>query len=77
MVPVPEVNSIAELNEMVDQWDLQDEIRRVGAWTRTVGEHFAIEQPLLRPVPDESFKTGVVLSPRVDRFSEIGVHTNH
>ncbi|GAA2145745.1 Mu transposase domain-containing protein [Actinomadura napierensis] len=76
-VPVPEANSLAEVNAMVDQWDVQDEARRIGARSRTVGEHFAIEQPLLKPVPDEPFETGVVLSPRVDRFSQIGVRTNH
>jgi hypothetical protein len=53
---------------MVDQWDLEDETRRIGSRPRTVGEYFAIKQPMLKPVPDEPFETGVVLSPRVDKL---------
>jgi hypothetical protein len=35
-----------------------------------VGELFAIEQPLLAPLPDEPFETGRWLGPRVDRYSQ-------
>ncbi|MFG2716287.1 hypothetical protein ACGFX2_38020 [Streptomyces goshikiensis] len=42
--PVPEVDSLAELNEMVDQWDLHDGHRRIGSRPRTVDEYFAVEQ---------------------------------
>ncbi|WP_143653587.1 IS21 family transposase [Streptosporangium subroseum] len=77
MVPVPEVGSLAELNEMVDLWDLQDEARRIGTRPRTIGEHFAIEQPLLKALPDEPFETGLLMSLRVDRYAQISVRTNH
>lgn len=30
-VPVPEVSSLAELNEMVEHWDRQDDARRIGS----------------------------------------------
>ncbi|MFF7603221.1 hypothetical protein [Streptomyces mirabilis] len=40
-VPVPEVASLTELNSMVDQWDVDDEGRRLRSKTRTIGEHFA------------------------------------
>jgi hypothetical protein len=70
------VNSLAELNAMVDQWDLQDEARRIGTRARTVGEHFAIEQPMLKPVPDEPFETGLRMSLRVDRYAQVSVRTN-
>ena len=43
LVPVPDVASFAELNAMIDQWDAEDEQRRIGERARTVGEHFAIE----------------------------------
>ncbi len=43
LVPVPQVESLAELNAMVEQWDLDDDARRVGARPRTIGEHFAVE----------------------------------
>jgi hypothetical protein len=76
LVPVPEVGSLAELNAMIDVWDDQDDSRRIGSRARTVGEYFAIERPLLKPVPDEPFETGLLLSVRVDRYSQIGVRTN-
>jgi len=76
-VPVPEVNSVAELNALVDQWDAGDDARRIGSRPRTVGEHFAIEAPLLNQLPDESSETGLVMSLRVDRYSQISVRTNH
>ncbi|WP_016828219.1 transposase [Streptomyces viridosporus] len=42
-VLVPEVSSLAELNEMVEQWDRQDDARRIGARSKTVAECFALE----------------------------------
>jgi transposase len=75
-VPVPEVSSLAELNEMVDQWDRQDDARRIGSRPKTVAEYFAFEQPLLRPLPDEPFETGRMFTPRVDRYSQVPVRTN-
>jgi transposase len=74
--PVPEVDSLAELNEMVEQWDLHDGRRRIGSRPRTIDEYFAVEQPLLLPLPDEPFETGRVFTPRVDRYSQITVRTN-
>ncbi|WP_225993406.1 hypothetical protein [Actinomadura rudentiformis] len=59
------MSSLAELNALVDQWDIEDEARRIGARPRTIGEHLAVERPLLKPVPDESFETGLTLSLRV------------
>jgi transposase len=74
--PVPEVSSLAELNEMVEQWDLHDGRRRIGSRPRTIDEYFAVEQPLLMPLPQEPFETGRVFTPRVDRYSQITVRTN-
>jgi hypothetical protein len=76
LVPVPDVVSIQALNALIDQWDAQDEARRIGSRARTVGELFIVEQPLLRPLPDEPFETGRWFTPRVDRFSLVTVRTN-
>ncbi|WP_425597516.1 IS21 family transposase [Streptomyces tendae] len=73
---VPEVSSLAELNEMVEQWDLHDGRRRVGSRPRTIDEYFAVEQPLVMPLPEEPFETGRVFAPRVDRYSQIAIRTN-
>ncbi|MEV5086212.1 hypothetical protein AB0K74_48745 [Streptomyces sp. NPDC056159] len=75
-VPVPEVSSLAELNEMVEQWDRQDDARRIGSRSRTIAEEFALEQPLLMPLPEVPFETGRLFTPRVDRYGQIPVRTN-
>ncbi|WP_461017514.1 IS21 family transposase [Streptomyces daliensis] len=75
-VPVPEVGSLAELNAMVDRWDEEDEARRIRPRPRTVGEYFAAERPLLKPLPVEPFETGRLFALRVDRYGQISVRTN-
>jgi transposase len=76
LVPVPDVPSIEVLNAMIDDWDAADEARRIGGRARTVGEFWAIERPLLRPLPDDPFETGRWFIPRVDRYSQVPVRTN-
>lgn len=36
-VPVPEIDSPAHLNMLIDEWDLADEARRTGTRPRTIG----------------------------------------
>ncbi|MFJ9523658.1 IS21 family transposase [Kitasatospora sp. NPDC101801] len=76
LVPVPEVATLAELNAMIDRWDEEDEARRIRSRPRTIGEYFAAERSLLAPLPEESFETGRLFTPRVDRYSQIGVRNN-
>ncbi|WP_084453094.1 IS21 family transposase [Janibacter indicus] len=76
LVPIPEVDSLAELNTLVDAWDEADDTRRIGSRARTVGEHFATEQPLLAPLPNEPFETGRWFNPRVDRYAQVSVRMN-
>lgn len=73
---MPEVESLAELNELVEQWDRHDGRRRIGSRPRTIDEYFEVERPLLMPLPQEPFETGRVFTPRVDRYSQIAVRTN-
>ena len=69
LVPVPEVDSIAELNELIDRDDDADadDNRRIGGRAHTVGEASAAEHSLLKPRPMEPFETGRWFTPRVDR----------
>ncbi len=76
LVPVSEVDSLAELNAMLERWDAADDARRIGSRPRTVAEYFQVEQPLLKPLPTEPFETGLQLGLRVDRYSQITVRTN-
>jgi len=75
-VPMPKVDSIAELNTLLEAWDDADDARRVGYRTRNVGQDWAIELPLLRPLPDERFDTRLTLTPRVDRYAQVMVRCN-
>ncbi len=71
--PMPVVDSLAELNEKVRQWDLDDENRRIGDRIRTVAQDFALERQLLAPIPAERFEPGMSLTPRVSRSSLVRV----
>ena len=73
LVPVPEVGSPAELNERIAAADRADERRHVEHRVRTVGQDFALERGLLRPLPIERFATGLELRPLVDRYARITV----
>ncbi len=73
LVPMPVVKTLAELNARLAEYDAADDARRIGHRPQTVGHDFAFEAPLLRPLPDERFETGVSLSPRVDRHARVTV----
>ncbi len=75
-VPVPEVASLTELNALVDQWDLDDEGRRLRSKTRTIGEYFAQEQPLLRPCPARCSRPDAGSLRWVNRFGQVTVRCN-
>ena len=74
LTPMPVVDSLAELNEKIRDWDERDQRRRISSRLRTVSDDFALEQPLLAPLPlVERFDPGLTLLPRVDRSSLITV----
>ena len=77
LVPVPKVDTMAELNELLKAYDLADDDRRIGNRTLSVAEHYAFERPLLRPLPTEVFETGLLLTPRVDRYARVIVRQCH
>jgi hypothetical protein len=77
LVPVPVVDTLAELNERIAAADAADDARRVASRARTVGQDFAVEAPLLRRLPAEGFDAGLWLTPRVDRFGRVTVRCAH
>jgi transposase len=72
-VPMPQVDSIAELNALLEAWDDADDARRVANRVTSVGHDWAVERVLLRPLPDEPFDTSLMLTPRVDRYARVMV----
>jgi hypothetical protein len=61
------------LNALLEAWDEADDARRVGHRTMSVGDDWAVERPLLRPLPAEPFDTTLRLTPRVDRYARVMV----
>ena len=76
LVPVPEVGSLAELNERIAAAEEAGDGRRVGARIRAIGQDFAAGVPRLIPMPEEPFETGLLLSPRAGRYSQVTVRMN-
>ena len=76
-VPMPVVDSIGELNALLEAADDADDARRVGNRSASVGQDWAFEKTLLRSLPSESFDTALTLTPRVDRYAQVMVRCNH
>jgi len=77
LVPVPVVDTLSALNARLELADSADDGRRIENRVRTVGQDFAVEAPLLRPLPAEPFDAGLWLTPRVDRYSRVTVRQCH
>ena len=77
LTPVPVVASLAELNARLVIADAADDARRIDNRVQTVGQDFAVEAPLLQPLPRDSFDAGLWLTPRVDRYSRVTVRQCH
>ena len=73
LVPVPEVDSLAELNARIAAAEQAEEGRRIGMRIRTIGQDFAAGKLRLSTLPEEPFETGLLLTPRVDRFGQVTV----
>jgi transposase len=73
LVPVPAVDTLAELNARLVAADAVEDDRRVDGRAQTVGGAFAAEAPLLVGLPAERFDTALSLTARVDRYAQIMV----
>lgn len=76
MVPVPQVGSIAELNNQIGGWLIEDLGRTVRGRPETVGEALGREIGLLRPLPAERFDSCEHARPRVDAKALVTVRQN-
>jgi transposase len=74
LVPVPRVDSLAELNELIAQGDQMDDQRHIARRAQSVGEAAHAERAWLHRLPDEPFDSATVLpSVRVDTKGRICV----
>ncbi|UXY25174.1 IS21 family transposase [Streptomyces sp. HUAS TT20] len=73
LTPVPQVDSVDELNTRLAEFEAKEDERRIGARMRTIAQDFAREADHLLPLPDDPFATGITLTPRVDRYGMITV----
>jgi transposase len=76
LVPVPEIADLAELNRLLLAGCEADLRRRIVGREATVGEAWAQERPLLRPLPAEPFDASETATPRVDAKSLVTVRQN-
>ena len=76
LVPVPNVGSLAELNELVAAGEAVDDSRFITGRSIRVGDHFAAEAEKLMALPLERFDPALVLRPRVDSKARVSVRQN-
>jgi transposase len=73
LVPLPQVETLGELNELIALADVTDDRRHIFGHVNSVGTEFADELSALRPLPAEPFEMMLALNPRVDHKSRVSV----
>ena len=76
LVPVPEVSSIEELNELLEEACCKDLDRTITGRSETVGQRRDRERLLLNTLPREEHPTWEEATPRVDSKALATVRTN-
>jgi len=71
LVPVPEVDTLAELNDRLAAIDRAEDDRHVHGNNVSIGVSFAAERQLLNSLPGEDFDCGITLTPTVRRDSRV------
>ncbi|RDH12603.1 IS21 family transposase [Tsukamurella pulmonis] len=73
LTPMPQVESLDELNEQIKAWEDRDDGRRIDGRMRTIGQDYQHDRAALAPLPVEDFDPGLILTPRADRSAMITV----
>jgi len=76
MVPLPRVDSFAELNEHLLAHCQANDGRTVSGQEKPIGEMWAQERPYLRALPERDFDCCVVRSVTLNGYSQITFETN-
>lgn len=77
LVPVPEVDTLAELNALLADIDRREDARHVHGRNRSIGVDFAVEAEHLVALPTDEFDCGITLTPTVRRDSRIVVRQSY
>jgi transposase len=76
LVPMPEVSSLAELNDLLAAGHVKDLRRTIRGRTMTVGEALEGEVRALRALPEEPFDAREIATPRVDSKALVTIRQN-
>ena len=77
LVPVPRVDSLAELNALLLERCRKYESHRIQGRPDTVGNMYRSEKDSLRPLPQYTFETAKCMNARVNAFSTVRFRTNN
>lgn len=77
LVPVPEVDTLTELNERIIEIDKAEDRRHIQGSPTSIGFNFAAEADLLAPLAEDEFDCGITLTPTVRRDARIVVRQNY
>ena len=76
-VPLPEVQSLEELNDHLKQWCLEEAEKRLVPYTQeTVAQMWEKEKKHLHPLPDQRFEACKLVSCQVNKTSLVTIETN-
>jgi len=73
LVPVPKVDSLAALNDLLATGDLVDDERVITGRPITIGAAFTVEAMRLMPLPGDGFDPARLLDARVDNRARVSV----
>ncbi len=76
LVPVPQVQSFAELNALLLAACLKDDQRTVDRQPLTIGEAWQQERPHLRPLPARAFDPRLTRTVSLNPYSQVVFETN-
>ena len=76
LVPIPQVASFAELNDLLLAACLDDDRRRVDRQPVTVGEAWEQEKPYLLPLPEKDVECCVTQAVTLNPYSQVEFETN-
>lgn len=77
LVPLPEVQSMDELNDYLWEWCLKDTEHKIVPNTKeTVAQMWEKEKAYLHPLPDQKFEACKLVSCKVNKTSLITIETN-